>query len=397
MDPYDLPEQLSVLQSYDMSKIGFLQDLIHGISKVLAPEKPEEEKEQELILQEGGANLLALLKRGGMALEDHEWQRADEFFEQVLNMNAECAQAFLGKALAQKNCVSLAELVKDLSNISDIESTTEYACPVDEARIEAVVSKYAVPGFLSAKKIKNLLSEFDLTYSSRHSAFEEKLEDIRAYFEDDKNMRRAIRYAHVELKTQILTAQKESQSILKEALDQQSQQDQQTIEKITAAYHAFLDKTEDNIAQQYIYAKREEEDVIRARQDKLEKYEKKRRLKNRILTSLGLALAIVIVSSLIYSFCSHAVYTARQYEKAQMLLDSGDKAQAAVIFGSLSGYKDAHNYSISLWNEIVHPSTISAGHRYSVALKEDGTVVAAGSNSDRQCNTSDWTDIKVPN
>ena len=115
------------------------------------------------------------------------------------------------------------------------------------------------------------------------------------------------------------------------------------------------------------------------------------------MTSLGLALAIVIVSSLIYSFCSHAVYTSRQYEKAQMLLDSGDKAQAAVIFGSLSGYKDAHNYSISLWNEIVHPSTISAGHRYSVALKEDGTVVAAGSNSDRQCNTSDWTDIKVPN
>ena len=35
MDPYDLPEQLSVLQSSDMSRIGFIQELIRGIAKVL--------------------------------------------------------------------------------------------------------------------------------------------------------------------------------------------------------------------------------------------------------------------------------------------------------------------------------------------------------------------------
>ena len=33
MDPYDMPEQLSVLQSYDMSRIGFLQDLVRGVGK----------------------------------------------------------------------------------------------------------------------------------------------------------------------------------------------------------------------------------------------------------------------------------------------------------------------------------------------------------------------------
>ena len=30
IDPYDLPEQLGVLQSYDMARIGFMQDLIRG-------------------------------------------------------------------------------------------------------------------------------------------------------------------------------------------------------------------------------------------------------------------------------------------------------------------------------------------------------------------------------
>lgn len=35
MDPYDLPEELSSLQSQDMGRIGFLQDLIRGIKKAL--------------------------------------------------------------------------------------------------------------------------------------------------------------------------------------------------------------------------------------------------------------------------------------------------------------------------------------------------------------------------
>ncbi|OQA80769.1 MAG: hypothetical protein BWY31_03911 [Lentisphaerae bacterium ADurb.Bin242] len=34
MAPYDLPEELSMLQSQDMGKIGFIQDLLHGIKKM---------------------------------------------------------------------------------------------------------------------------------------------------------------------------------------------------------------------------------------------------------------------------------------------------------------------------------------------------------------------------
>ena len=35
MDPYELPDSLSLFQSQDMSKIGFLQDLIRGIKKIV--------------------------------------------------------------------------------------------------------------------------------------------------------------------------------------------------------------------------------------------------------------------------------------------------------------------------------------------------------------------------
>lgn len=101
MDPYDLPEALSVLQSYDMSKIGFIQDLTRGISKVLDVQKAAPATEAVVVQQSGSGNMVALLKRGNLALEDGEWQRADQFFEEVLNQDAECAHAYLGKLLSQ--------------------------------------------------------------------------------------------------------------------------------------------------------------------------------------------------------------------------------------------------------------------------------------------------------
>ena len=35
MDPYDLPDEFSHLQAQDMSKLGFMQDLIRGVKKIV--------------------------------------------------------------------------------------------------------------------------------------------------------------------------------------------------------------------------------------------------------------------------------------------------------------------------------------------------------------------------
>ncbi len=47
IDPYDLPAEFSHLQAQDMSKIGFMQDLIRGIGKVVAFDKRAEEVESD--------------------------------------------------------------------------------------------------------------------------------------------------------------------------------------------------------------------------------------------------------------------------------------------------------------------------------------------------------------
>ena len=99
MDPYDLPEQLSILQSYDMSKIGFMQDLIRGIKKIAKSDEPKTAVKETVVIG-GNSNVAPLLKRAFMFLEDGNWEEADSYCEKVLDQDPENAQAYLGKLMA---------------------------------------------------------------------------------------------------------------------------------------------------------------------------------------------------------------------------------------------------------------------------------------------------------
>ena len=53
---------------------------------------------------EGGANKEALLQRGQMALEERKWDDAKDFFNQALNFDAKCGEAYLGLAMGEAEC-----------------------------------------------------------------------------------------------------------------------------------------------------------------------------------------------------------------------------------------------------------------------------------------------------
>ncbi|MBR3179419.1 MAG: TIR domain-containing protein [Clostridia bacterium] len=101
MDPYELPEALSVLQSYDMGKIGFIQDLIRSVNKVLDAAAPKSSSHETVIVQQQNNAAAPLLRRAFLFLEDGEWEKADDFCEQVLNLDPENAEAYLGKLMAE--------------------------------------------------------------------------------------------------------------------------------------------------------------------------------------------------------------------------------------------------------------------------------------------------------
>lgn len=101
MNPYDLPEEFSHLQAQDMSKLGFMQDLIRGIKKITQTDEPKKTVIKETVISGGNASTAPLLKRAFMFLEDGDWASADEYCEKVLDIEPENAQAYLGKLMAE--------------------------------------------------------------------------------------------------------------------------------------------------------------------------------------------------------------------------------------------------------------------------------------------------------
>ena len=100
MDPYNLPEEFSYLQAQDMSKLGFMQDLIRGIKKLTAAEQSKTViKETVVVNNTASAEVTALIKRIFLFLEDGEWENANEYCEKVLDKDPENGEAYLGKLM----------------------------------------------------------------------------------------------------------------------------------------------------------------------------------------------------------------------------------------------------------------------------------------------------------
>ena len=111
MDAYELPEEFAHLQAQDMSKIGFINDLVRGIRKVVADTDSQEKTVRESVaVNSGNANEESLLKRAFMFLEDGDWSAADEYCEKVLDIDPENAMAYLGKLMAECRACRMEDL-----------------------------------------------------------------------------------------------------------------------------------------------------------------------------------------------------------------------------------------------------------------------------------------------
>ena len=111
MDAYELPEEFAHLQAQDMSKIGFINDLVRGIRKVAADTDSQEKAVREPVaVNSGNANEESLLKRAFMFLEDSDWDSADEYCEKVLDIDPENVRAYLGKLMAECRACRMEDL-----------------------------------------------------------------------------------------------------------------------------------------------------------------------------------------------------------------------------------------------------------------------------------------------
>jgi hypothetical protein len=260
MDPYDLPERLSVLQSYDMGKIGFIQDLIRGISKVVNAGKEPEVQSRQSNTVDLGVNVVALLKRGYMSLEDNEWSKADMFFEQVLNADAENAEAYYGKLLASQHCetddkliqqhlsqASVNEIYQELKRhdtITHSQSKTVKACEESTQKVESIVKSLSIPGYLREERIRELFEGFDFTMKSITAHLQAGLDSETCFFEQDRLMGRTLKYAEGSFLSRVQNVRDTILIKYTETLELSKESDKRNAEKVRSRYASFLEEGE---------------------------------------------------------------------------------------------------------------------------------------------------------
>ena len=142
ISPYDLPQEFSHIQAQDMSKIGFEEDLVRGIKK-LVPKN----------------NVEVLLKRGFIALETKDWTVAEGFFEKVLESQPDNANAYLGKLLIDykerslEAFLSRAKEIKDLPQNKNFQIAYKYANFELKNKFDGVINVKLSPNKKATSKI----------------------------------------------------------------------------------------------------------------------------------------------------------------------------------------------------------------------------------------------------
>lgn len=146
MSPYDMPEEFTYLQAQDMGKIGFLQDLVRGVKKVLAASAPALQT-QERAVQTAGEKAKPLLERAYIFLEDGNWKKANQYAEKVLDLEPKNTDAYLCKFLAAGEYLSFDRLQAETSELNkvvpldaDFFNAVEFANEKQKAQLDAFLN-----------------------------------------------------------------------------------------------------------------------------------------------------------------------------------------------------------------------------------------------------------------
>lgn len=388
MDPYDLPEEFSHLQAQDMSKLGFMQDLIRGIKKIAQADVPKTTVVKETVITGGNANTAPLLKRAFMFLEDGDWNSANEYCEKVLDIDPENASAYLGKLLSELR-VRKQESLKDQAEPFDHNNNYQKAVRFADEKL-----KSALTGYIEHINTRNENARLDSIYTraknamsaaNTESAYKEAahlFESIDEYQDSAVLIQSCYEKAEIARKDAILSAGKsimsgevisnyeaaikllESISGWKDA-DEKIYTCQKKIEEIKAKAEA--DRLE----------KERQAEIARKEAERIAKRNKKIAIITTPIVCAFIAFIIVLNTVIIPN---------GKYNNAIALMDAGKYGEALLVFEALEGYKDSANkidecniniYGCGeeVWNKV---KSVNVGDTYRFGSYEQDNNISNG-------------------
>ena len=123
IDAYNMPEEFLALQSQNIDKLGFLQDLIRGIDKIFGRDKLEE----KIVIVNNFINTNKLFEKVTLYLEFKDFENANFYCDKILENDPENASAYIYKLLCDLKLTAIDQLENckiDFSkNINYIKAT----------------------------------------------------------------------------------------------------------------------------------------------------------------------------------------------------------------------------------------------------------------------------------
>ena len=374
MDPYDLPEEFSHLQAQDMSKLGFMQDLIRGIKKIAEADTPKTTVVKETVISGGNANTAPLLKRAFMFLEDGDWNSANEYCEKVLDIDPENPSAYLGKLLSELR-VRKQESLKDCAEPFDHSNNYQKAVRFADDKL-----KVALTGYIEHINTRNENARLDCIYTRAKNTMsaantESTYKEAAHLFESiDEYQDSAVLAQSCYEKAEI--ARKDT--ILSEGKSKMSGEIISNYEyaiKLFESISGWKDADEKIYACQKrieeIKAKEEAERLEKERKAGIERKESERIAKrNKKIAIVTTPIVCAIIAFIIV--LNTVIIPNGKYNDAIALMDAGKYTEAISAFEALDGYKDSAT-------KITECNTAILDGKYNdaITLMDAGNIVEA--------------------
>ena len=373
MDAYDLPDEFSHLQAQDMSKIGFINDIVRGIKKLVAPAKKE--PTNTVVVESNNTDIAPLLKRAFIFLEDGNWKDADEYCERVLDIDPENAQAYLGKLMAELKVHKQDDLAKLETSFDENDNYIKAARYADEKLRDKLNSYLDVIRYNADEKMYKISVDLMATAKT-----EEDFINLAESFELLENFKDSKELA---AKCREKAEEARKDSIYSIAVDKGKRHD---ISSLNEAIELFSQIPEWRDASDKIDELKKIKEILS---------EENNRRKKKIITAAICAFVIVFICSTLVLITTKVIIPNNKYNTALALLNDGNKDSAYSTFAEIKSYKDSDEKMSEIMNSyfISQKPYIAAGYNYTIGLKNDGTLISAGSNDSGQCDISDWKDI----
>ena len=342
MDPYDLPEEFSHLQAQDMSKLGFMQDLVRGIKKIAgssasAPAQPAAPAPMQPTAS--NANVMPLLERVFLFLEDGKWQDANIYCEKVLDIDPKNAEAYLGKLMAElhvTNRKKLADCAEPFDNRDNYAKVLRFG----DEKLEAEMR-----GYIAHINDRNENARLDGLYKEAFSAMqmaksEEAFKTAAAKFRQISTHKNAAEMAEQCLQKAEICRKDVIYNTAKDRMTGASVAFQEEAIRLFQTIPGWKD------ADEQIFACQKRIAEIKAKEGAARLEAEKRRIaaeaaKKKAKKTILIATPILAACAIFVIVLTTVIIPSSKYYSAVDLMKAGKYEEAIAAFEALNGYKDS--------------------------------------------------------